>query len=141
LALNIPASVAIGAAMNKTNDRLSIGCLAEKTGLTSATIRHYEHIGLISGSDNREQRHKRYRADDVPRLIFIRQCRETGFPIEQIRLFLKSAQGEDPSVGDPVATVHSIVLETRARLAKLRALERSVHDYLGTLGGGDAKRA
>jgi len=125
--------------MNKTNDRLSIGCLAEKAGLTSATIRHYENIGLIASSDHGERRHKRYHAEDVPRLIFIRQCREIGFSIDQIRLFLSSAQGDAPSVGDAVATVHSIVLETRARLAKLRALERTMLDYL-TLVAGDAER-
>ena len=47
---------------------IRIGELAERTGVTPRTIRYYEEIGLLQGSDRRKGSHRLYADADVERI-------------------------------------------------------------------------
>ncbi|MBO0865344.1 MAG: MerR family transcriptional regulator, partial [Mycobacterium sp.] len=64
---------------------IKIGELARATGTTAPTIRYYEEIGLLPPAP-RSGGQRQYGDADVRRLTFIRRCRESGFPVEQVRV-------------------------------------------------------
>jgi DNA-binding transcriptional MerR regulator len=67
---------------------VSIGRLAAITGVKVATIRFYEQNRLIALPRRTEGGQRRYDADAVRQLHFIRHARELGFDVKDIRQLL-----------------------------------------------------
>ena len=65
-------------------DLLTIGRLAERTGLSVSAIRFYEERGLVRSRRN-ERGHRRFTRDAIRRLSFVLIAQQFGFTIEQIR--------------------------------------------------------
>ena len=64
-------------AIGDTRATMRIGAVAARTGLTPRTIRYYEQIGLLPGSDGRHKGgHRRYDEYDVARLSLIARMRD-----------------------------------------------------------------
>jgi MerR family copper efflux transcriptional regulator len=115
--------------MDVHND-MTIGRLAAETRCTVPTIRYYEEIGLLPEADRRTGGHRIYGEGDLRRLTFIRRCRDFGFPIQQIRdlVALAGSPERDCAVARDVAEVH--LVEVRRKLKELRALERSLKEFV-----------
>ncbi len=64
--------------------RLSIGEVAERTGLSVSAIRFYESAGLVFPSRNSGGQRRFHRAD-IRRLSFVLIAQQLGFTIDQIR--------------------------------------------------------
>ncbi len=67
------------------SNQLNIGHVASETGISAKMIRHYETIGLLNAPKRSDAGYRIYEHADVHKLRFIRQARNLGFPIEQIR--------------------------------------------------------
>ena len=111
---------------------IAIGQLSRRTGCNIETIRYYERIGLLP-RPRREQggRFRRYDADDIARLRFIRRARQLGFTLDEVRglLRLASADGETARAeARSVAAAH--VADIQARIADLRAMEAVLTDAI-----------
>ncbi len=109
---------------------LSIGKMAKAAGVTTATIRYYEEIGLLPSADRTPSGQRAYGAEDLERLTFIRRCRDFGFSIDQVRLLAGlsiSAEQDCREVGD-IARGH--LVEVQSKLAELKALERSLQGFV-----------
>jgi DNA-binding transcriptional MerR regulator len=67
--------------------QLRIGEVAERTGTTPRTIRYYEEIGLLPGSDSREPgSHRLYDDEDVERLAQLLELKSLlGISLEELR--------------------------------------------------------
>lgn len=63
---------------------LSIGEMAERTGLAVSAIRYYEDAGLVAPWRNAAGR-RRYQRADLRRLSFIMVAQRFGFTLAQIR--------------------------------------------------------
>ena len=75
----------------KGDDRMRIRELAERTGTTPETIRYYERIGLLPKAVRETNNYRRYGAEHVSRLDFIRHCRNLDIGLEEIRALLEAA--------------------------------------------------
>ena len=76
---------------------MHIGELARKAGVNIQTIRFYEHEKLLPPPARKPSGYRVYGEDDLPRLRFIRQAKELGFSLEEIREILRMrAQGACP---------------------------------------------
>ena len=66
---------------------LRIGEVAELTGTTARTIRYYEEIGLLAGSDERAQgKHRCYWQSDVTRIQEILRLKDLlGLSLDQLK--------------------------------------------------------
>lgn len=105
---------------------LAIGALAQRTGCSVATIRYYEGIKLIPSATRRASGHRVYGQQSVDLLVFIRRCRDFGFPIEQIRDLVALSQSNTRACTETLDITQAHLLAVRSKLADLRELELSL---------------
>ena len=74
----------------------TIGKLAAAAGVGVETVRFYQRRGLLQ-TPQRERGMRRYGAEDLRRLRFIRQAQAAGFTLEQIRELIDLDASEDRS--------------------------------------------
>lgn len=89
---------------------LKIGALAAACDTSRDTIRYYERAGLLPVPRRRESGYRDYDASTVRRLRFIRQAKDLGFSLDDIRDLL--ALSADREHG-----VHGVKQRALARLA------------------------
>ncbi|WFU26643.1 helix-turn-helix domain-containing protein [Bradyrhizobium sp. CB1717] len=113
-------------------DGLKIGMLAKRTGTNAPTIRYYEEIGLLRSADRQAGGQRVYGDADVKRLSFIRRCREFGFSIEQVRSLVELMQDPTQSCVHARDLAQEHLITVRAKLAELKALERSIAAFVAS---------
>lgn len=104
---------------------ISIGELSRQSECNVETIRYYERIGLLPKPRRQGGRIRRYGADDVARLKFIRRARQLGFGLADVRILVRLAAVPGKPLraeARQVAAAH--VAEVRAKIADLQAMER-----------------
>lgn len=67
---------------------MNIGEAAKASGVWAKMIRHYESVGLFPEAARTESGYRQYTDKEVSTLRFVRQSRDLGFSIEQIRELL-----------------------------------------------------
>jgi DNA-binding transcriptional MerR regulator len=115
---------------------ISIGQLSAKTGVKVPTIRFYEQIGLMVAPPRTEGNQRRYGQAEVDRLNFIRNARELGFEVEDIRELLAMAAEPQASChqADSIAMNH--LREIDQRIARLTALRAELSRMIEECGHG-----
>jgi MerR family transcriptional regulator, mercuric resistance operon regulatory protein len=118
---------------------MAIGEFARRTGGNIETIRYYERIGLLPVPDRAGRyRYRRYVAADVRRLVFIRRARELGFTLDEVRALLSLSEADG---GTACADVREIagshLAEVKAKIADLRAMERTLTEALRRCDAGE----
>ncbi|MCW2133423.1 DNA-binding transcriptional regulator, MerR family [Arthrobacter sp. VKM Ac-2550] len=68
---------------------MHIGELADATGLSLRTIRHYDEIGLLPATTRTEGGFRVYTDSDLQRLIVIRSMKPLGFTLEEMAELLE----------------------------------------------------
>lgn len=68
---------------------MHIGELAEKTGLSLRTIRHYDEVGLLKPTGRTEGGFRLYTHDDLARLMLIRRMKPLGFSLGEMTELLR----------------------------------------------------
>ncbi|MBE0010124.1 MerR family transcriptional regulator [Arthrobacter sp. AET 35A] len=72
---------------------MHIGEVAERTGLSLRTIRHYDEIGLLPASARTEGGFRVYTDGDVERLLVVRRMKPLGFTLEEMTDLLSIVDG------------------------------------------------
>ena len=85
-----------GIAMNP----LSIGQVANATGVTVETIRFYEKQGLVAAPRRSPSGYRQYPEETVRRVRFIQRAKEVGFTLSEIGELLALRQEPGTSCGD-----------------------------------------
>ncbi len=94
--------------MTLVEESLSISQAAERSGLSTHTLRYYERKGLMLGGIERaSSTHRRYTEADLAWVDFLTKLRSTAMPISRVREYVDLVRQGDGS--------------TRARLALLIA--------------------
>lgn len=63
---------------------MQIGEVAERTGLSLRTIRHYEEVGLVVPSSRSQGGFRLYTDSDLQRLQTVRRMKPLGFTLEEM---------------------------------------------------------
>ncbi|RJT96643.1 MerR family transcriptional regulator [Arthrobacter frigidicola] len=74
---------------------MHIGELAERTGLSLRTIRHYDDIGLLPATARTEGGFRVFSEEDFERLTVIKQMKPLGFSLEEMSAILELLAGPD----------------------------------------------
>ncbi|WP_427007748.1 MerR family transcriptional regulator [Pseudarthrobacter sp. H2] len=96
---------------------MHIGELADRTGLSLRTIRHYDDVGLLPATGRTGGGFRVYSEDDFERLMVIKQMKPLGFSLEDMAEILSILATPDSQVSGS---------ETAGRSAEF--LERAVHE-------------
>ena len=117
---------------------MHIGELAEKTGLSLRTIRHYDEIGILKASGRTEGGFRIYTTDDMSRLLLIRRMKPLGFSLEEmtellatIDLLAGGAPGSD--IADTRATLEKFIADAEERRTGLEEQLAMADEFLQML--------
>src|SRR3546814_5479488 len=102
-----------------SDDGLTIGAAGKATGVNIETIRYYERIGLLPEPVRTEAGYRLYGPALVGRLIFIRNARELGFPIEAVRDLLGLADDRERPCADVDRIASGNLAAVADRIARL----------------------
>jgi DNA-binding transcriptional MerR regulator len=112
---------------------MRIGELAERTGLSLPTIRHYDETGLLTPSARTAGNFRLYSEADYEKLMVIRRMKPLGFTVDEMRQLLVIVEGLRKPSGVPAAEreqylerLREFIAQAAARRNKLqRNLERA----------------
>lgn len=121
--------------------QMQIGEVAERTGLSLRTIRHYEEVGLVIPSARSKGGFRLYTEADVERLMVIRRMKPLDFSLEEMRDLLDitdrlAATDEAPAGGERERLrerLDSYRKVADARCETLRARLEMAEDFAATL--------
>ncbi|KQR86565.1 MerR family transcriptional regulator [Microbacterium sp. Leaf179] len=102
---------------------MQIGELAERTGLSIRTLRHYDEIGLLVPSARSDGGFRLYTPDDESRLLLIRRMKPLGYSLEQMGELLSVVDGladrpDDAALGERLEAIRTEASERRETLRR-----------------------
>jgi len=101
-------------------DGLSIGQVAERTGLSVHALRFYEREGLLADAVQRESNGRRvYTEDDVDWLTMCIKFRSSGMPLDTIRKYTELVRQGAGNEADRLALLKSHQDHVRAQIEEL----------------------
>lgn len=110
---------------------LTIGQLAQQTGVSAKTIRYYESIGLLPNPPRAANSYRRYGAADVNRVCLLQRIRLLGVPLALAKPLLTGAS--DAQCADVqrqlLALVERRLHAIDREIAELHALRAEVEGY------------
>ncbi|MET9317191.1 MerR family transcriptional regulator [Kribbella sp. NPDC003505] len=122
---------------------LSIGQVAERTGLSVHALRFYEREGLLADTVRRESNGRRvYTEDDVDWLTMCIRFRSSGMPLDTIRRYTELVRQGAGNEADRLALLKSHQDHVRAQIEELNeclnVITFKVHIYQQHVDAGTA---
>lgn len=116
---------------------MHIGELAERTGLSIRTLRHYDQIGLLAPTGRSEGGFRLYTESDYDRLMLIRRMKPLGYSLDQMGDLLRAIDRTQGSTEEHAARAFNDFLadaeERREKLARqLEAADEFIRQLRGT---------
>lgn len=113
------------------NRGLTIGQIADRTGLAPSAIRYYEDERLVT-PDRNESGHRRYARSDIRRLSFVMISQGLGFTIAEIREALADLpEHRTPSKADWSRISRRFGKVLDARIEQMQALRSRLDGCIG----------
>ena len=117
---------------------MHIGELAERTGLSLRTIRHYDDVGLLPATARTDGGFRVYSEDDFERLMVIKQMKPLGFSLEEMAEILELFSQQDTgAAGDRQAKLAAYLEKAVAERAKMVRNLAQADELIARLGGRD----
>jgi Cu(I)-responsive transcriptional regulator len=116
---------------------MNIGGAAKASGVSAKMIRHYESVGLLTEAARTEAGYRRYSSRDVHALRFIRQSRDLGFSLDQIRELLGLWQNRARPSRQVKALAQAHIQELEEKLRELQAMKATLEHLVLCCHGDD----
>jgi len=110
--------------MEKTESALTIGTLANASGVTVETIRFYQRRGLMTEPRRPYGGIRRYSDADLGRVRFIKASQRLGFSLDEVSELLTLEDGTH--CGEARALAEQKLHDVRKKLADLRRIESAL---------------
>jgi DNA-binding transcriptional MerR regulator len=100
---------------------MHIGELAERTGLSLRTLRHYDEIDLLIPSGRTEGGFRLYTSEDEARLLLIRRMKPLGYSLDAMGELLAvidglAAEPQNPQLRERLEAIRTEAADRRDRL-------------------------
>ena len=105
---------------------LTIGQVAARTAVRVGTVRYYERCGLLPRAPRLASGYRRYGADAVERLRFIRAAQALGFSLAEIRELLSLRVRPGASCADVRAHANDKIGTIDARITELQRIRAAL---------------
>lgn len=116
--------------------RDTIGALARSAGVGVETVRYYQRRGLMAQPARPHGEVRRYGAEDLKRLRFIRSAQAAGFTLAQIGELIALDATEDRARARELASARVAALDTQ--IAELNAVRDALARLARQCAGGAA---
>lgn len=115
---------------------LLIGDVAEATGLSHRTIRHYDEVGLLPASTRSEGGYRIYTESDLQRMLVIRSMKPLGFTLEEMRELLQTIDTLESSPEDTTARalLDDYIERATTKINKLALNLKRAETFIAQLG-------
>lgn len=118
--------------MTREPRSMHIGELAERTGLSLRTLRHYDEVGLVKASGRTDGGFRVYTETDYERLMLIRRMKPLGFSLEEMADLL-SVVDDGESATDACQALDQFVAQAIERREKLREQIAMADEFIDLL--------
>jgi Cu(I)-responsive transcriptional regulator len=119
------------------NNFMNIGEAAKASGVSAKMIRHYESVGLFPEAARTDAGYRQYTDKEIGTLRFIRQSRDLGFSIEQIRELLGLWQNRKRPSRQVKALAQAHIEELDAKLKELQSMKATLEHLVHCCHGDD----
>jgi len=102
---------------------LTIGQVASQAGVNLQTVRYYQRRDLIAQPPKPASGYRRYAADTVERIRFIKRAQGLGFSLDEIRELLALGDGHCDDVRRVAERQRALIA---ARIADLYAMQQTL---------------
>ncbi|NJC21043.1 DNA-binding transcriptional MerR regulator [Arthrobacter pigmenti] len=115
---------------------MHIGELADATGLSLRTIRHYDELGLLPDTTRTEGGFRLFTQSDLERLLVIRSMKPLGFTLEEMAELLDVVDrlSADGGNADLRAKLDRYIEEARIKRDKLALKLKQADQFIDELG-------
>ena len=117
---------------------LTIGRVAKAAGVNVETIRYYQRLKLLEEPARPPGGVRRYSADAVARLAFIRRAQELGFTLEEVKALF--VLGETPNCRGARALAAKKLDLVESRLRDLERMRRALAALVAQCDSGGERR-
>jgi len=107
---------------------LTVGKLAEQTGVSIRTLHYYDEIDLLNPSRHTEGGYGVYTSDDLGRLKHALMLRQLGFSLAEVRQRLDAPQFSPPEL------IHNYVVRLQEHIARQHELCERLQTSLYSMG-------
>jgi len=114
---------------------MTIGELAEASGVGVETVRFYERKKLIARPKRPEAGFRRYDDDTARRIGFIRQAQELGFTLAEIKQLLELRLDPRRSCADVKSEAETKITDIDERIAALRVMREALVEITRSCSG------
>ena len=108
---------------------MSIGQLAQKSGISIAAIRYYESLGLLSGIDRKANGHREFSGETLAALTLIKSLRAAGLSLKEVKAFLAVRGDKKSPCSDLAALAEQKATVIRAKILLLRQAEERLKTF------------
>ena len=120
-------------------DELTIGQVAAQAGIHKETIRYYQALGLVAEPPRPARSVRRYGAETVARLRFIKRAQELGFTLQEVGKLLLLDDGQSCAATRTLAEQKLSVI--RERIVDLNRMRRLLEGLIDECERGGRPRA
>lgn len=122
-------------AKTSSTNTMHIGELAERTGLSLRTIRHYDDVGLLPATARTDGGFRVFSEDDFERLMVIKQMKPLGFSLEEMAEILALLATPDVATPDRSATLAGFLERAVHQRAKMARNLTQADEFIERLNG------
>jgi len=126
----------------QTTSTMHIGELAERTGLSLRTIRHYDDVGLLPATARTNGGFRVYSEADAARLMLIKQMKPLGFSLEEMAEILGLLAAErtagSADTAAPDARLAGFLERAEHQRAKMARNLSQADEFIAMLGNRTA---
>lgn len=115
---------------------IAIGEAARRSGIHIETIRYYEREGIVPAPDRTSGGRRAYTDADIGLLVFVKRCRDLGFPIADIRALQAVRHASDAQCGEVQTIALHHLQGVRERITDLKRLETSLASLVAECDDG-----
>jgi len=114
--------------------------LSKRTGLSIHTLRYYENYGLFSGVTDEKVKTNNYKQYDenlVEKIELIKEAKEIGFTLSEIKKLLDSWHSKKLSVEKKVEILELKIKEIDGKIRQLKQVRKFLVDGINDVKNGD----
>ena len=122
-------------AKTSSTNTMHIGELAERTGLSLRTIRHYDDVGLLPATARTDGGFRVFSEDDFERLMVIKQMKPLGFSLDEMAEILALLAAPDVAAPERSGTLGGFLERAVHQRAKMARNLAQADEFIQSLGG------